>query len=143
MKLLKKILLFIVNITWCLPQNLLGLCVYLWALFSGILRGKRTVNGKIEISVNDWALPLGSLSLGEFRFICHYVDSERREDTIYHEFGHTIQSYIFGPLFLIIFGLPSIIWANFFSAYRIKHNIDYDSFYTEKFATYLGNKFRG
>lgn len=32
-----------------------------------------------------------------------------REKTIMHEYGHFIQSQIFGPLYLIVIGLPSIV----------------------------------
>ena len=60
------------------------------------------------------------------------------ENTKNHEYGHTIQSNFLGPLFLIIIGLPSIIWAGCFDRYRRKHNISYYQFYTEKWADALG-----
>lgn len=145
LKIFIKILLVIVNITWCLPQNVIGFFVYLWSLISGTLVGRRVsraYGGKFDIVSHDWARFSGSLSLGEFRFIHMHSDTESRLNTIYHEYGHTIQSYILGPLYLLVIGLPSIIWCELFRWYRLKYDKPYDWFYTEKFATYLGNKFR-
>jgi len=56
----------------------------------------------------DW----GGISLGMFTF----VNGRRREswvkDARIHEYGHTIQSLFLGPLYLVIVGLPSLIWAS-------------------------------
>ena len=60
---------------------------------------------------------------------CNYIS---------HEYGHTIQSHKLGPLYLLVIALPSMIWAGCFENYRIKHNIDYYSFYTEVSADKLG-----
>lgn len=38
------------------------------------------------------------------------MDSEK---TIKHEYGHQLQSYILGPLYLLIIGLPSGLWCWF------------------------------
>ena len=54
-----------------------------------------------------------------------------------HEYGHSIQSKILGPLYLLVIGLPSIIWAGLFEKYRNKHKISYYSFFTEKWANKL------
>ena len=77
----------------------------------------------------------GSVSLGNYIFLCpsHWND----EDTKKHELGHTKQSYILGWLYLIVIGIPSIIWCEYFEEYRKKHNISYYSFYTEKWADKL------
>ena len=54
-----------------------------------------------------------------------------------HEYGHTIQSHKLGPLYLLVIGLPSVIWNGCFKNYRKKHNISYYSFYTESWADKL------
>lgn len=59
-------------------------------------------------------------------------------DYIYHEFGHTLQSHKLGPLYLFVIGAPSLIWAKCFKKYRIKHNKNYYSFFTERWADKLG-----
>lgn len=59
-----------------------------------------------------------------------------------HEYGHTIQSIILGPLFLPVIGIPSCLWANIpcLKQYRKNHKISYYSFYPEKWANYLGER---
>jgi hypothetical protein len=49
----------------------------------------------------------GAVSLGQFIFIfSRYNDVGFIER---HEYGHTIQSHLLGPLYLLVIGLPSII----------------------------------
>lgn len=77
----------------------------------------------------------GGISLGPFAFISKNLNnSQRREEYIAHELdGHTVDSKIWGPLYLFIVGIPSVMNAacDFTECY-------YD-FYTEKRA----NKFAG
>lgn len=84
----------------------------------------------------EYDLPCGSVSLGEFIFLCpsHWNDAE----TLKHENGHRIQSRRLGWLYLFIIGIPSIIWAGCFDWYRKKHNVSYYAFYTERCADKLG-----
>ena len=71
---------------------------------------------------------------------------ERREEMarrlLVHEYGHTIQSLLLGPLYLIIIGIPSASWANipYFRNKRRKDKISYFSFFTEKWANSWGEK---
>ena len=51
----------------------------------------------------------GGISLGNFIFLSKY--SAQRETAIAHEYGHTVDSHIMGPLYLILIGLPSILNA--------------------------------
>ena len=67
------------------------------------------------------------------------------EETIKHEYGHQLQSYILGPLFLLVIGLPSGLWCWFIqdliNKKRKKKNkpeLDYYWFYTESWANKLG-----
>ena len=76
----------------------------------------------------------GAITLGNYVFVG--LNSEYRE-TVKHELGHTIQSKILGPLYLIIIGIPSIIWAAVHK--KIAPNKPYDWFYTESTANKLGN----
>ena len=55
-----------------------------------------------------------------------------------HEYGHTIQSLILGPLYLIVMGIPSALWAAFGSKKRREKQIPYGAFFTEKWANQLG-----
>ena len=74
----------------------------------------------------------GSVTLGNHIFL-----SPRATDTtIRHEWGHTRQSLLLGPLYLVVIGIPSIIWA---ATHRtIAPSTSYFNFFTEKWANRLG-----
>ena len=56
-----------------------------------------------------------------------------------HEYGHTVQSLILGPLYLPVVGLPSLLWAQLPPCRRIwREDVSYFSFFTEKTANSLG-----
>lgn len=59
-----------------------------------------------------------------------------------HEYGHTVQSLILGPLYLPVIGLPSVIWLNTptFAARRRRERLSYYSFFTERSANWLGER---
>ena len=63
-------------------------------------------------------------------------------DYVKHEYGHTRQSHLLGPLYLLVIGLPSIIWAGCFEWYRQKYNKTYYDFYTESWANKLGGAYK-
>jgi len=90
---IKHILLAI----WQLPQNILGLVLML--LF------KKEIEVNTDIVFVEWKLKRMGISLGNFILLGEYNLTEK---TYKHEFGHTIQSKILGPLYLIVVGLPSI-----------------------------------
>lgn len=98
---MKKILLFV----WQLPQNLVALLLML--IYRCIL-GKpeiRQYKGVKYVWYYNWR---NGVSLG-----CYVLMGTPYEDdlvTINHEYGHTRQSVIFGPLYLLLIGLPSITW---------------------------------
>ena len=110
---------------WCFPQQLAGLIVRLCT------KAEKRGGGYYVYNVKS-----GSLSLGTFIFLSPEHDGNER--ILRHEMGHTKQSYILGWLFLLVIGLPSVIWASCFKTYRVVHGIDYYSFYTEKWADELG-----
>lgn len=109
---------------WCLPQNLLGLLVLFFT------KAKK-VGDHYEFNIN-----YGSVSLGDYIFLC--PSHRNKEDILKHEQGHRAQSHILGWSYLLVIGLPSIIWAGCFEWYRRKYKVSYDSFYTEKWANKLG-----
>ena len=121
---MKKLLLFLIDWTWCLPQTLIGVILK-------IITKAKKMNDHYEYNIQS-----GSISLGRYIFLCpaHWND----EETLKHEKGHTKQSYILGWLYLIVIGLPSFIWATCFEWYRRKYKVSYYSFYPEKWANKLG-----
>lgn len=106
---------------WCFPQMALG------ALLCKIIKAEKADGYYIWKSING-------LSLGEYIF----APKGAGEKFLKHERGHTIQSYILGWFYLLVIGLPSIIWAGCFGEYRRKNGVSYYSFYTERWADKLG-----
>ncbi|HPY36628.1 MAG TPA: hypothetical protein PLH38_02235 [Clostridia bacterium] len=87
----------------------------------------------------------GALTAGVFIFVSSADNSDQdyMDCLIRHEYGHVYQSLILGPLYWMLVGLPSFIWAQFFSKYREKQGVSYDALYCEKWANYLGEKETG
>ncbi|MDR0697276.1 MAG: hypothetical protein LBF68_07095 [Christensenellaceae bacterium] len=81
----------------------------------------------------------GGISLGAFIIMNNARGLVQTNDTRIHEYGHTIQSLILGPFYLLVIGIPSFIWCNNkrFIEMR-KKGISYFSFYPERWANYLG-----
>ena len=73
------------------------------------------------------------MTLGNYIFI----SPRATENTIKHEYGHTRQSLYLGPLYLIIIGIPSILWA--MTHRTIAPDKSYKWFYTEAWADKLGD----
>ena len=91
---LKDALLYI----WQLPQNLMG---FLLILFYGDCIYSFSEDD-VDFYQSD-KMPSG-ISLGK------YVILRKLEETdVKHEFGHTKQSKIYGWLYLLIIGLPSLL----------------------------------
>lgn len=125
---MKKILYFI----WGLPQNIIGLIMFLSLKHLAVKQEKYNHTTVLFFNKN-----LGAVSLGIFIFV--FSDFGKSTDyVVRHEFGHSLQSIILGPLYLLIIGLPSIIWAGFFDNYRREHKISYYDFYPERWANKLG-----
>lgn len=142
----KKVFFEIIYWTWCLPQTLIGLIVYsVVKLFDRDVDEhiiQKTLTHVIESEKFG-----GGVSLGRYILIYDYDDKygEKTEWTEClekemekHEWGHTLQNFLLGPLYLFIIGIPSIVWAAFFRKYRRENGISYYSFYTERWADRWG-----
>lgn len=114
---------------WQLPQ-LIAAFIYYWYLMSkDEILDTCTCQGAIVFIKRK---SCGSITLGSHIFL-----SPRATDTtVRHEWGHTRQSLTLGPLYLIVIGIPSIIWAAIHRA--IAPNKPYNWFYTEAWANKLG-----
>ena len=104
---------------WQLPQHLLGLLLILY--FRAEKRSYKDIVYYYSKGV------MGGISLGKYIIL-----SNDNEDSIKHEYGHSVQSRYLGWLYLIVIGLPSLLWA------MIYRGNNYYSFYTEKWADKLG-----
>ncbi len=113
---------------WQLPQNLLG---FAWLILNGMFTSCYVIDPFDGVFVFKVGFQKGAVSLGRYIFVDECYDSK----TVPHEYGHCIQSRYLGWLYLLIIGLPSIIWA---CLYKYT-NKDYYWFYTEKWADKLAN----
>lgn len=114
---------------WQLPQ-LIAAFIYYWYLKrKDEILDTCTCQGAIVFIKKK---SCGSVTLGNYIFL-----SPRATDTtVRHEWGHTRQSLLLGPLYLIVIGIPSIIWAT--THRTIAPNTPYFNFFTEKWANRLG-----
>ena len=134
---MKKLLYILWQYTWGILQNLVGGSIYLFYRLKGCEHFR--YQGALAII---WPISSGSMSMGRFLFF--YPGYRMSNHSLLaHEYGHTIQSLILGPLYLLVIGLPSILWAGLpvFEKRRQKKHIDYDDFTPEKWATALGGRF--
>ena len=136
---LLRALYWLVQWTWGLPQNLLG-----GILAAGLLIARpefahdlRFFHGALVVR---WPLR-SSMALGIFIFFGQTGHPDA-DAILVHEYGHTIQSCILGPLYLPVIGLPSLIWAWWPSLRRDRAagKRNYFTFYTEKWANRCGER---
>lgn len=117
-----------------LPQNLLGFALYLY--YQGYEEMRQV--GYNDVVVVKSPKMRGGISLGQYVIVSRDANLE----TIYHELGHCKQSQILGWLYLIVIGLPSIIWAALYGIQEIRERWSYYDFYTEHWANELGEETR-
>ena len=127
---MRRFLFILVQLTWGLPQSILGFILFLYWRRRGALH--HAYHGAI---VTEWAAG-GGVSLGLFVF----VSVNARPGVTVHEYGHCIQSLMLGPLYLLAVGLPSYIWANLPALRKMRRETgrSYYSVYPENWANRLG-----
>ncbi len=121
---MKRILYILLQCTWGLPQTLAGAVLFLVFLRSRHFRYRGAV-------ATQWPLA-GGVSLGLFIFVSY-------ESLCYHEYGHTLQSLMLGPLYLPVVGLPSLVWAALYKRSRRARRHAYTSVFPENWAETLGS----
>ena len=117
---------YIILYIWQLPQNILALLYWLRITIE---------KDKVVVGETKWSRAYsaktmsGGISLGMYCFLSPTL--AKRQESVAHELlGHTVQSRILGPLYLIIIGLPSLLNAAF------GFTKCYYSFYTEAWANF-------
>lgn len=124
----------VLQILWGFPQTLLGFAVF--------LRLRKATHYRYHGAVvTEWKKRTG-MSLGLFLFV---PEGDYGKDFLVHEYGHTIQSLLLGPLYLVVIGVPSVLWCNLrcFINFRRKKCISYQKLYAERWANHLGEKITG
>ena len=135
---MKKILNYILSalfLIWELPQNIIGAILFcIYSTLSDVI----VVNEGTSVSV--YTSIKGGLSLGAFCFLqkgYYRNPSKYVAKTILHTEGHRKQSRILGPLYLLVIGLPSVVWDVLWTCFKYFRKKDYYSFFTEKWADKL------
>ena len=121
MKKIFECIIFVVLCIWQLPQFIVSLVML---LFVGRVK-------KVEYRHYNFAFMgekmLGAISLGPFSILSKANACSK--ESIAHELdGHTVDSKIFGPLYLFVIGIPSLLNATF------HFTKCYYDFYTERIA---------
>lgn len=120
-------LLDIILYLWQLPQNLAGLLL--------VLLLKPEDSYQFNRARLYYASRMrGGISLGRY-IIVRSAMRDYTGRTEWHEYGHSRQSMFLGPLYLLVIGLPSLLWA---AVWQPGHGSSYYDFYTEKWADKLG-----
>jgi hypothetical protein len=129
-----------IKIIWQLPQYISGL-IFKYKFKTKIVKVEKYKDSTIYYLSG---MKEFGVSFGIYIFVS---DDERGKELILHEYGHSIQSKIFGWFFLLIIGLLSVIRFKQFSK-KEKHiktqeeKIDlwkkYYAKYTENWANKLG-----
>ena len=128
---MKNKLIKLIRWIWEFPQCLLGLIlIHLYDVDH-----KETIN---NIDVYVGRFPSG-ISLGLYIIMSNYSYRYSKTTTMYHEYGHSIQSKILGPLYLPTVGITSITWNGLRKIFTSLRSINYYSIWPESWADKLGN----
>lgn len=130
MKYIRNLILFI----WQLPQHLLAILYIGYLVMMCKYLG---VDSRYKQAIVIPCVMRGAVTLGCYVFVG--LNSEYRK-TVKHELGHTIQSKILGPLYLIVIGIPSITYCGLRRIFPSLRKKNYYDFYTEKWANNLSEK---
>nr|DAG98189.1 MAG TPA: Matrixin [Crassvirales sp.] len=131
MKYIRNLILFI----WQLPQHLLAI---LYIGYLVMMCKDLGVDSRYKQAIVIPCVMRGAVTLGCYIFVG--LNSEYRK-TVKHELGHTIQSKILGPLYLIVIGIPSITYCGLRRIFPSLRKKNYYDFYTEKWANNLSEKY--
>ena len=123
---MKKVLFYI----WQLPQHLLALCIIpifdCHRLFS--------LDTYTSLYCSSRFSFFGGVSLGNYIIV---NTTHKRIPIIKHEHGHSKQSRLLGPFYLLLVGIPSVI-LNILCRLNIIDPKKYYTFYPENWANKLG-----
>lgn len=127
---MKKVLYIFVQCTWGFFQTFIGLFFFLYNIKCEHLFYRCAIETKWNYR--------GGLSLGMFIFTP--TDKFENRDLIcVHEYGHTIQSLLLGPLMFFV-GVISVIWGDlpYFEKLRREKGVPYTACFVEAWASKWG-----
>lgn len=133
-----------IKLIWQLPQNIIAFII-IFILNKENERCLNVINNHYVWFVKHGVFKCG-VSLGDFIILSEKYKLLNKTDkfltdTVLHEYGHQRQSIFFGPLYLLIIGLPSLC-NNIYSRIFKKDSKWYYNRYPEKWADELGEVHR-
>ena len=134
-KKLFKTLYYVLNLTWGAVVSFIGSLIAIALLITG--HKPHLHGGCIYFEVGEgW----GGFEMGLF-FFCSKNSSLHTKN---HEFGHSIQTAVFGPFMLIVVSLPSCIrywYRRIRTSKGLPNKTAYDDIWFEGSASKLGDKY--
>lgn len=134
----QKIFYYVLQFTWNLPMTLFGGILALIALIAKCFGvkvefGKFYWVGFAKIGPDYW----GGCDTGLF----FLRDHKSEGDLMSHEWGHTFEGVVLGPLFIFLVAIPSAVrwWIDWFKQKKTGQGIDYNAFWAEDAASACGN----
>lgn len=132
-KIAKILLYWLVQCTWGGLQTLIG-----FVLFLRYAKCKHEFYHGAVLTYHNgkW----GGVSLGSFIFVANDRPDVWTKDARVHEYGHTIQSLVTGPLYMLVIAFPSMIWCSSKTLHkkRMRGELNYYDLYCESGANTLG-----
>jgi len=113
---------------WQLPQHLLALVIYL--IVNGASFHYYSKTTPVTLITHKYRF---GVSLGTYIFL----PVNHKRSILLHEWGHSVQSKMLGPLYLIVVGIPSIT-MNILSIIGILNPENYYKRWPESWADKLG-----
>ena len=135
MKLIIKYIRNLILFIWQLPQHIVALIYFGYLVMMCKDLG---IDSRYKQAIVIPCIMRGAVTLGNYVFAG--LNSEYKK-TIKHELGHTIQSKILGPLYLIVIGVPSITYCGLRRLFPSLRKKNYYDFYTERWANNLSEKY--
>jgi hypothetical protein len=123
---------------WELPQNIAGIMVFIAfrkrdEIVDHTIRQQRFFVETKRIGVSLGWFVFWSKTGNRYNYLVN--------DCRMHEFGHSIQSRILGPLYLLVIGIPSVLRILYSKWYAGKHYKDWPGYFNgfpENWADRLG-----
>lgn len=140
-----KTLYIILQLTWGVLQSLLGFMLFIYFYQSahdcyfGSIRTKWPLRGGLSLGLFIFTPDERNMSANSSQY-SKAKWQEYCQQVSVHEYGHSIQSIILGPLYLLTIGIISFTWSQsaYFQKKRKELTIPYSACWTEKWANQLG-----
>ena len=128
--------------SWGVVQNITGLFVFVILRRGGSVERYR--DALVLTRAPNRLVGQGSFSLGLFLFLQPNLHPEAKRGLLAHEYGHSLQSALYGPLYLPCIGLPSLLWAGRYKRRQLRSKgVRYTAHYPERQANALCRAWTG